>query len=362
MNNENRRQELSALNVMFCLFVVMIHILSYPMEKFGPGSPVGNVLKYDLVMIPWRLMSFVVQGFVLLSGLKLFLGGRDQIKYTKYIKKRIFSIVIPYIMCFAVYYLYYMRTYSYPLDPRFIFDNLRQGSLAVHFYFIPLILQFDVLLPLWRKIINNFSPIFVIPAALFASSVFETGMISLLQVFFKEPVIVMNDRLFTTYMSFWLIGCYIGRYYTQFSALAKNNYKLIAFTFIMSTVSLATYSHYAFNWLAPVPAMNQIQYFYGIAAIIFLLATMQKLPDDIFYKIPLLPTIDKLSYGIYLWHILILLITDRNIIEKFGIESQGIAFVIRVAVVYVGTILLTYVISIFKKLIMIPFKKMKRLK
>ena len=361
--DKQRRQEISVLNVLFFLLVVMIHILSYPVGAFGPANPATNdLLKHDLVMIPWRLISFVVQGFVLLAGLKLFLGGKDQIRYTKYIKKRFFAVVIPYIVCFAVYYIYYMNMYDYPLDWSFILEHLRKGSLVYHLYFIPLLLQFDVLLPLWRKIINNWSPIFVIPAALFASSVFENNMISLIQAFTKEPVELLNDRLFTTYLAFWLIGCYIGRYYTQFTALAKNNYSLIAMTFGLSAISCAVYSHFAYNWLAPVPAMNQIQYFYAIAAIIFLLATAQKIPEGVFYKIPLLPTIDKLSYGIYLWHVLILLITDKFVIEKYAVQSQGIALVIRIVIVYAGSIILTYLLSLLKKAVMLPLKYRNKLR
>ena len=72
-----RRIELSLLNVLFCLIVIMIHILSYPVSQLDVGTA-----EYTAVMLLWRLMSFVVQGFVLLSGLKMFLTKKDRIKAT----------------------------------------------------------------------------------------------------------------------------------------------------------------------------------------------------------------------------------------------------------------------------------------
>lgn len=355
-----RKQEISVLNVLFCLFVIMIHILSYPVGVYGPSNPAtNNIVLHDLVMIPQRLISFVVQGFVLLSGVKLFLKGRENTGYFKHIAKRIVSIVVPYLICNAVYYIYYINVYRYPLDMGFILEHLIYGSLVYHLYFIPLILQFDLLLPLWRFVVNKWSPVIVIPAVLFGSSVFEYSMPALVQVFTKEPVTLMNDRLFTTYLSFWLIGCYIGKYYKEFCELVKKNYGLISLNFVLSAAALAFYSHFAYNWLAAIPVMNQIQYFYAISAIIFLFATARKMPEDLFYRLPLLPTVDKLSYSIYLWHVLVLIAVDRFVIEKYTVLNQGLAFVIRLVSVYTVTILLTYLMAKIKQLIIKPFKKDK---
>ena len=67
VKSKTRRHEISFLNVVFCMLVVFIHIISYAVASFSPGS-----INYNLAMFPWRLSSFVVQGFVLLSGIKLF--------------------------------------------------------------------------------------------------------------------------------------------------------------------------------------------------------------------------------------------------------------------------------------------------
>lgn len=74
MEKRNRLPELSYLNLTFCILVALIHILSEPVSSLDRSS-----LQYFVVMIPHRLSSFVVQGFIFLSGLKLCLGGRCKI-------------------------------------------------------------------------------------------------------------------------------------------------------------------------------------------------------------------------------------------------------------------------------------------
>ena len=63
-----RKNELSLLNIIFCLLVIFIHIASAPIAGLSKGS-----WQYGVFFVPWRLSSFVVQGFIFLSGLKMFL-------------------------------------------------------------------------------------------------------------------------------------------------------------------------------------------------------------------------------------------------------------------------------------------------
>ena len=203
-----RRVEISVLNTIFCLIVVLIHIMSYPVAAFS-----GDMLKYSLVMLPWRLCSFVVQGSIMLSGVKLFLNGKDKSPYLKYQKGRFFGVIVPYIICFAAYYVLFVVIYDYPVDARFILKEFFTGSLVCHLYFIPLLFQFDLLLPLWRTVVNKCTPKVVIPIAIVFSFFMEMFLPQIIRTIFPGFEFLYNDRIFTTYLCYWLIGCYIGRYY-----------------------------------------------------------------------------------------------------------------------------------------------------
>ena len=226
-----RKTEISYLNILLCLFVIFIHIISFAVSGFEAGT-----LSYNLAMFPWRMVSFVVQGFILLSGVKLFLTKKDEMSYGRYLVSRIKGVILPYIFSFVIYYIFYFVVYDYPLDIVFILKHLVLGSLVCHFYFIPLLFQFDLLFPLWKKVINGTSPLIVIPFTLMISMIMEVSLPSMISNIFPNVSFIYNDRIFTTYLVYWVIGCYIGKYYGEFENIVKKNFtEIIAETLSAST-------------------------------------------------------------------------------------------------------------------------------
>ena len=60
---KKRLAELSYLNLLLCLLVIFIHVSAEPVSRLNRDS-----LQYLVVVVPWRLSAFVVQGFFFLSG------------------------------------------------------------------------------------------------------------------------------------------------------------------------------------------------------------------------------------------------------------------------------------------------------
>lgn len=67
-----RIPEISFLNILLCVLVVFIHSSSEPVSSLDKST-----LSWAICFIPWRLSAFAVQGFLLLSGVKLFLGAKQ---------------------------------------------------------------------------------------------------------------------------------------------------------------------------------------------------------------------------------------------------------------------------------------------
>lgn len=327
-----RRSEISFLNVIFCLLVIFIHIISYAVSSFKPGS-----VSYNLSMFPWRGASFVVQGFVMLSGLKLFLTGKDNMPYGKWLKIRFKSIVIPYAVCFCVYYALYMIVYDYPFNTAFILRQFVTGNLVCHLYFIPILVQFDILMPLWKRIINSCSPLVVIPFCILFSQIFEIYLPEMVRICFPDNAFVYNDRLFTTYLAIYIIGCYIGKNYESFIKILKDNFKTICICFALTVPLFVYYTYLAFNYITYVSFANQIHSLYVFCVIFFVYGLSLKFAPKAMQKVSLIKKTDAVSYDIYLWHMLFLLGTNY-FIEKFGIISRLWAFSIRMVVVYTATI------------------------
>lgn len=323
-----RRVEISVLNTLFCLIVIFIHIISYPVAAFSANTP-----EYNVVMIPWRLCSFVVQGFVMLSGVKLFLNKKENLSFGAYLKGRIKGVIVPYSVCFAVYYLCFFLVYDYTFDAGFILKKFITGDLVCHLYFIPIIFQFDLLFPLWRRLVGKCSPKAVIPIAILFSMAMESFFPCLLGKIFLGFNFIYNDRLFTTYLSYWLIGCYIGKNYDKFCSMLKKYYGAVCIAFALSLIAVIGFSYLAYNQLAYIPWINLVHNLYVLLVCVFLYGTVLKVPPLVWEKIPLLFKIDRASFYIYLYHMLAVLLAEW-FLNRVGICAQGTAFVIRALFAY----------------------------
>lgn len=327
-----RKIELSMLNTLLCLIVILIHINSYAVVGYEKGST-----GYFITVLVARFSAFVVQGFVLLAGVKAFLGNKER-KYTVHLKNRLKGVLLPYVVAFIGYYVFYMLFYNYPLNFAFISKHFLLGTLTYHLYFVPIIVQFDILLSLWKRIVSRYSPIIVIPISLLLSSFFEMSMSPMISAIFENINFAYNDRLFTTYFAYYLIGCYIGKYYEQFTTLINKSFGAITVITAFTTVLNGFFTCLKYDVYGNIePFLRQLHFIYVVTMVIFLFALALRLPKGFFEKSTLLNLIDKVSYNIYLWHVLVLSFMNY-IISYLAIQSQAICYLVRFVGVYSITI------------------------
>ena len=180
------------------------------------------------------------------------------------------------------------------------------------------------------------------------TALFETYLPTMLNIAFPNLNFTYNDRVFTTYLAFWLIGCYIGKNYEYFISVLKKNFCAISTIYGFVLVLCIYFSYMSFNGFIYVPFMNMLHFIYVVSTIVFLYAVTIKLPESTFEKIPLVKSTDKASYHIYLWHMLVLFLTNI-LIDKFVITAQGINFIIRTVVTYTITISLCVIYGKIKE-------------
>src|SRR5574344_1595847 len=102
---KKRIAEISIVNVVLCLLVVFIHVSSVPVTALDRAS-----WQAAAVFVPWKLASFVVQGFLFLGGMRMYLSGGDRRDYRHYYRSRFQTIYLPYVLWNAVYFLYFVQT------------------------------------------------------------------------------------------------------------------------------------------------------------------------------------------------------------------------------------------------------------
>lgn len=165
-----RIPEISFLNILLCVLVVFIHSSSEPVSSLDKST-----LSWAICFIPWRLSAFAVQGFLLLSGVKLFLGqSKSQTSYPAFIAKRFRTVFLPYALWVVVYYIYFLRLRYFDFSLIDLASYIVKGDLVGHFYFVIAIMQFYLLMPLWRRIVSRYSAASALTAALLVTVVWRS--------------------------------------------------------------------------------------------------------------------------------------------------------------------------------------------
>ncbi len=352
---KKRLGELSFMNVILCIMTVFIHIISYPvssMEKSG--------VLYAFVIVIWRLSVIVVPGFIMLASCKLFMkiSKSEKFAYGKYYTGRLKRLIVPYVFWFIVYYILFMYVFGYKIDLPFMSKHFVLGSLVYHLYFIPLLVQFDILIPLWKKIVCHTSPLLILPIALIFTIICESGMVNLINIICPDTAFVYNDRLFTSYLIYWLIGAYMGSNYDSFKEMIIKNKKSLSLIFLFTAIINVIFSIIAYSEKAYISNMNLIHMAYVICALMFLFMLSVVLGNTICERLKIVSLIDRLSYRIYLSHVLILMAIDY-VIQTFAV-SEFLSFIIRIIIVYPVTILLCMIIERITKISFGNTNKLKK--
>ncbi|MBQ3379720.1 MAG: acyltransferase [Clostridia bacterium] len=203
--------ELDYMNAIACLLVILIHVLSVGIERIDTMS-----WQSALIYFPWRIAAFVVPLFLYTGAVKMAMQFENKrvtgAVYLRYALRRIKKIFLPYAVWVCIYYFCFLAIGYVEGGVGEFFSYLFSGSLAAPFYYVIIIMQFYLLMPLWVWVMRR------VPFYLSLA-------VSLLIWFFLEyyPDITWalgisfpyGDRIFLTYIVFWVLGLYAGKNYDR---------------------------------------------------------------------------------------------------------------------------------------------------
>ena len=314
-----RKSELSHLNILMCLAVVFVHVISWTIGDMDKSS-----VQYVCMLMPWRLLQFVVQGFIFLSAVKLFLPQRET-DYEKFLHGRYKRVVLPYILWVLVYYAYFIATYGYTFSWSSLGEYLVFGTICSHFYFVVIIMQFYLNMPLFKHLGKR-----VNPWVLCVSSVVFTA-------FFKQYVhFQYDDRVFPAYLCYFVIGAAVGMNYERVCEFLKRRFYAVVPVFLAFAVSdgylmwRAQVQGVSFKFIEIVHlgyCISAIFFFFGL---FLLLSEGRTLPK-------ILALLDRSSYSIYLSHVLFIYMANA-IASRIGIVGMAEKFIFRFVFTYVLTL------------------------
>ena len=328
MAQGKRKTELSQLNLIFCMMVLWSHCSGHPITVLDHGS-----WQYGLMSCLQRLTFVSVSGFFFLSGLKLNLSKKTPPPYGRYLLGRTKSIFLPYLLAVAVYYVYFMRHGYFPFSLPDLVGYAVRGDLSSPFYFVIALAQFVVLSPLFRWLGRRWSPALLLPLAFGLTLMSGQYFNEVLQFLAPGQFFAYNDRLFTTFLIYYLAGCCAGEHYETFLDLLRDNRRLVLVcgAFFAAADVFFSWGHFVHG--QPAPFLELLHMLYQCSAIPAIYVLVLDHPRALS---PLEQRMDRASFLVYLYHSLVIVIFNDWAV-RLGIGKVSVQFVLRVLVVYTLT-------------------------
>lgn len=324
-----RNREISFCNMILCLLVMWIHICSVAVSIWNKES-----FAFFAVDVSWRLSAFVVQGFLFLSALKLFRNmEKKPFSYGNFLWARWKKIGVPYLIAVFISYLGLIWLGYYAFDLKFLIKSALLGNMIAPFYFIIILFQFYILMPLWRWMVKKVDFWVAAVSAVLLMAVFHDGLPAMIAMISPETVFPYNDRVFTSYLAYWVLGCYAGKDYDVFLESIGRNKGVICVIFLISACGDGLLYYGMVRGFFGVPFLENIHRLYVVFAMAFLFLLGDTLGRRIMEN-KICQAVDSFSYELYLYHGIWLYVVQDRILGWLGISHYGAALVVRMICCY----------------------------
>lgn len=230
----NRIKELDFTRVIAMLAVITIHVTS----TYITNQSSTLILGMNLAFLLNQVTRFAVPLFILVSGVSLG-SKRDLGSFGAFLRGRLVKIGTPYAVWSALYLLYQNHSNLSALSVRSVFRTFLLGQAAPHLYFVVIIFQLYLLVPLLKRWVER------APCASLLGSFLISYGIQKLFYFLNYDVDWIPDlirphlwMLFPTWIFYFVLGLLLtGPRLTALQKLAYRN---------SAAILLATF---AFAWI-----------------------------------------------------------------------------------------------------------------
>lgn len=336
----SQRRELDYFNVVGCLLVMLIHVLSPGITGLDRSG-----WQFALIFFPWQLAAYVVPAFLFAGAVKMSLGFERGGGYFKYILRRFVKIYVPYLIFTLVYYAVFLAINYVPgFSVRDLALYILRGNLSSPFYYVIIVMQFYLLMPLWRWAVRRIPWYLGLPASLFVTLLMNKASV-VIGVFGLS--FDYFDRVFPTYLVFWAAGLYAGANYDAVRravAERKTLWGLVmcgAFAFL----SYLQYSRqlylYDLGYLKPLSDLAMI------GAVLCLSARLAQ--STLLRTKRLLAAIHRASFTVYLSHALFLTLVSL-LLDRAGVTDLALQLPIRALTCLTLPFALHWALTALKKL------------
>lgn len=326
------KEEVVILNALFCVFVVFSHICS----DFIATAAHDDIL--FLAVVPFlRLGRFMSSGFVFLAAYKLFFSNTIS-DYKAYILKRIKIVFLPYVIWNVIYYINFVLWGYFPFSIYDLIYYIFDGTLSAPFYFVLVIMQFYILLPLWQLISNKVNPVYAIIVAFILNYYLNSNVFRPIYASILPNHTIFFDRLFLGFLVVWVLGMYCGKNRDLFLKFITEKRMIIRgfCLFFALIVVVLEYQLQLNDKVYPYTTAIYHCYMYFALFVCFEWANRKKSTNW-------MEKINEISYNTYLNHCFVLLYVSR-FLRYTPISDPATLFIISMILVFSITFLGNWVL------------------
>lgn len=323
------------MNAIACLLVILIHVLSMGIHSSDPTS-----WQTAMIYFPWRLSSFVVPMFLYTGAIKMALQFADAKMtprvYAKYILQRMTKIYVPYVIWVVIYYACFLGIGYVRGTGTEFFSYLLVGNLSSQFYYIIIVMQFYFLMPVWIWMIRRIPAYLAIAIGLIITFCMQqvSSIVSLMGGTF-----LYSDRIFLTYLIFWILGLYVGKYYDPVvSSLRSGHGQAVSAVVILFCTVLAYLQFSQGSYVLNMNNIKMIADFLSIILVHFVSLKIVNCPECVRQW---MQRIYESSFSVYLSHCLFLTLVT-NLLQSRGIHRLSVLLPVRFFVCYTVPFLLYF--------------------
>jgi surface polysaccharide O-acyltransferase-like enzyme len=306
---QNYNSTIDFLRIISIFAVIMIHTTTKTIQVVGG----------DLHLVPWALFlnqsaRFAVPLFFLISGFVLELSSPPDLNYWNYLKKRLSRIFIPYLVWSLIYYfiIYRSNSLSFPLV-------LLSGGASYQLYFIPTLLVFYLIFPLFHRNYRFFANVWVLI------------VLGIFQLFFLYHDYYLGSYRIPYPLNIALLNFYVfilGIFASHQQPNLQKIFSKFKYLLLIIAYLLAIYVFYeggsrysaTGNYLAFYSQWRPSIFFYTLS----LFAALYYFLGKIHLPQSLIKTFSSLSFFVFFFHVIVLEIIWNTIGLRLFSQTSGL--------------------------------------
>lgn len=318
-------QELYYIRAIAALGILIIHATG----SFAVYSEFNSKAMY-LGIFANQFFRFGSPIFMMISGLVLFYNYRSMEEFNAkdFYKKKLLYIIVPYIIWSIIYFTYKNFGKALIFNKEgivMLIKEILRGSSFSHLYFITLILQFYIILPLFikflikpmkKKPIKLFVSLFILQAIILVYGRYfrdfsATGLLGFFNIYYWKSIF--------GWFFYFLVGGILGIHYDKIVEFINNNIRPIFLFYIVTTFFYLGQVYYSIwknsgrDFYDNFGSIRPETLIYAICTMPILIWITRKMVG----KFPIAKTFGTYSLGIYFAHPIILEMIKLKIFGRY---------------------------------------------